>query len=48
MQTNEPRTRYVITPKIFKNYLIPGFLPDRWVDKLVGKMLGLIKSNDEL
>ena len=48
MDTNKPRTRYVITPKIFKNYLIPGFLPDRWVDKLVGKMLGLIKSNDEL
>ena len=44
MQTNEPRTRYVITPKIFKNYLIPGFLPDRFVDKLIGKMLGLIKK----
>jgi len=27
------------------NYIIPGFLPDRWVDKLLGKMLGLIKKN---
>jgi len=44
MNTNKPRTRYVITPKIFKNYLIPGFLPDRWVDKLTGKMLGLLKK----
>ena len=44
MNTNKPRTRYVITPKIFKNYLIPGFLPDRWVDRLKGKMLGILKK----
>tara|TARA_B100000959_G_C14887331_1_gene585154 strand:+ start:143 stop:997 length:855 start_codon:yes stop_codon:yes gene_type:complete len=44
MNTNRPKTRYVITPKIFKNYLIPGFLPDRWVDRLTGKMLGLLKK----
>ena len=42
--TNKPKTRHVITPKIFKNYFIPGFLPDRWVDRLIGKMLGLIKK----
>ena len=34
----------VITPKIFKNYFIPGFLPDRWVDKMTGKMLALLKK----
>ena len=44
MKTNKPKTRYVITPKIFKNFLIPGFLPDRWVDKMTGKMLGLFKK----
>ena len=44
MQTNKPKTRYVITRKIFKNYYIPGFLPDRWVDRMVGKMLGLLKK----
>ena len=44
MQTNRPKTRYVITPKIIKNYFIPGFLPDRWVDRMIGKMLGLIKK----
>jgi len=44
MQTNRPKTRYVITPKIIKNYFIPGFLPDRWVDQMIGKMLGLIKK----
>ena len=44
MKTNKPKTRHVITPKIFKNFLIPGFLPDRWVDKMTGKMLGLFKK----
>ena len=47
LQTNKPKTRYVITGKIFKNYYIPGFLPDRFVDKLIGKMLGLLKINKE-
>ena len=42
--TNKPKTRYVITPQKIKNYLMPGFLPDRWVDNMVGKMLGLIKK----
>jgi len=42
--TNKPKTRYVITPGKLMNYIIPGFLPDRWVDRLVGKMLGLIKK----
>ena len=46
--TNKPKTRYVITPAKLKNYIIPGFLPDRWVDHLVGKMLGLIKKTDKI
>ena len=45
--TNNPKTRYVITPGKLINYIIPGFLPDRWVDRLVGKMLGLIKNSDK-
>jgi len=44
MSTNTPKTRYVITPNKMKNYLIPGFLPDRWVDNMIGKMFGLIKK----
>ena len=47
MSTNKPKTRYVITPKIFKNYIFPGFLPDRIVDRLTGKMLGLIKKRNK-
>jgi len=44
MKTNKPKTRHVITPRIFKNFLIPGFLPDRLVDKMTAKMLGLFKK----
>ena len=44
LSSNSPKTRHVITPKIFKNFLIPGFLPDRWVDRMTGKMLGLLKK----
>jgi len=44
LQTNKPKTRYVITPNKLMNYIVPGYFPDRWVDKLIGKMLGLIKK----
>jgi len=44
MKTNKPKTRHVITPNIFKDYLIPGYLPDRLVDRLTAKMLGLFKK----
>ena len=44
MNTNHPKTRYVITPNKIKNYLMPGFLPDRIVDRMIGKMLGIIKK----
>ena len=44
MNTNYPKTRYVITPNKIKNYLMPGFLPDRIVDRMIGKMLGIIKK----
>lgn len=43
LETNNPKSRYVITKNILKNYYIPGFLPDRFIDKLIGKMLKLIK-----
>ena len=46
--TNKPKTRYVITPGKLMNYIIPGFFPDRWVDRLIGKMLGLIKKPEKL
>ena len=39
LQTNSPKTRYVITPNKLMNYFIPGFLPDRWVDRMIGKTI---------
>ena len=47
LKQNNPKTRHVITPGIFKNYFIPGFLPDRWVDRMTGKMLGLFKKKNK-
>ena len=44
LQTNRPKTRYVITPNKLINYLIPGFLPDRWVDKITARILNLTKK----
>ena len=44
LQTNRPKTRYVITPNKLVNYLIPGFLPDRWVDKITARVLNLAKK----
>ena len=41
-----PKTRYVVTKEKFNNYFLPGILPDRWLDKMIGKGLGLIKKND--
>ena len=39
-----PKTRYVITPNRFANYTLPGILPDRMLDKIIGKSLGLLKK----
>ena len=44
LQDPSPKTRYVITPNRFINFTLPGILPDRIFDKLVGKGLGLLKK----
>jgi len=44
LQDPYPKTRYVITPNRFINFTLPGILPDRIFDKLVGKGLGLLKK----
>jgi len=38
-----PKTRYVIIPNRFKNWTLPNILPDKLLDKIIGKRLGLIK-----
>ena len=44
LQNPRPRIRHVITPNRFLNYTLPGILPSRMFDKLVGKGLGLLKK----
>ena len=43
LQNPKPPIRHVITPNRFQNYTLPGILPTRIYDKLVGKGLGLLK-----
>ena len=37
------RSRKVIIAQKFKNWTLPNLLPTRWLDKILGKVLGLIK-----
>ena len=44
LQDPKPSIRHVITPNRLINYTLPGVLPTRMYDKLVGKGLGLLKK----
>ncbi len=44
LQDPKPPIRHVITPNRLQNYTLPGILPTRIYDKLVGKELGLLKK----
>ena len=44
LQDPKPHIRHVITPNRLINYTLPGILPTRMYDKLVGKGLGLLKK----
>ena len=44
LQDPSPPIRHVITPNRLVNYTLPGILPTRMYDKLVGKGLGLLKK----
>ena len=44
LQNPSPRIRHVITPNRFLNYTLPGILPSRMFDKMLGKGLGLLKK----
>ena len=44
LQDPKPPIRHVITPNRLQNYTLPGILPTRIYDKLIGKGLGLLKK----
>ena len=41
-EQKNPKARYAIVPDPIPNWIIPSILPDRWLDKLIGKSLGLL------
>ena len=40
----KPKTRYVITGRKWLDFILPGILPDRWLDKVFAKFLGIDKE----
>ena len=41
----KPPTRIPVVPGRFQNWIMPRLLPDRTLDRLIGKMLGLIRAD---
>lgn len=41
-ETPKPKTRYAIAPNPLINWIIPRWLPDRWLDKIIGDRFGLL------
>ncbi len=41
VESEHPKTRYPVPRKRLTSWLIPRWLPDRWLDRLVAKQLGL-------
>ena len=39
-----PKTRYVITGRKWMDFILPGILPDRLLDKVFAKFLGINKE----
>ncbi|MBI1210694.1 MAG: SDR family NAD(P)-dependent oxidoreductase [Alphaproteobacteria bacterium] len=37
----KPRVRYVLTRAKFMNWILPGLLPKRWVDRIAARRLGI-------
>jgi NAD(P)-dependent dehydrogenase (short-subunit alcohol dehydrogenase family) len=41
-ESQHPKSRYAIVPDAIPNWYLPRLLPARWLDKLIGKQLGLM------
>ena len=40
-EKEKPKTRYAIVPGKFANFTVPRLLPDRWLDRLIARNVGL-------
>jgi len=43
-EAKRPRTRYAIVPGRFTDWTVPTSLPSRWLDRLIGRSLGLMQT----
>ena len=44
LTVRRPKVRYIVVQQKFKNWTLPRLLPNRTVDRLIGKKLGLLSS----
>jgi short-subunit dehydrogenase len=42
-EKNKPKTRYSLVPQRFMSWTLPKLMPNRMLDRIVGKKLGLLK-----
>jgi NAD(P)-dependent dehydrogenase (short-subunit alcohol dehydrogenase family) len=40
-EKERPKTRYATVPRKFANFTVPRLLPDRWLDRLIARTVGL-------
>lgn len=45
LETSKPKSRYVITNKYISEWLLPRILPDKYLDSIIIKEVGLTKNN---
>ena len=43
-ETPNPKTKYAIVPNLLLNWSIPTALPDRWLDRIIGRKLGFFQK----
>lgn len=48
LEHRKPKARYAIPDRLFKYWLGPRLLPDRWLDRIIARMLNLGKVRDDL
>ncbi len=48
LESRRPRTRYLVPDRYFMFWLLPRLLPDRWLDRIIDRMLNLKSVRDTL
>lgn len=43
-----PKTRYVVPDRLFRFWLLPRWLPDRWLDRAIDRLLKFQKVRDDI